>query len=238
MANRHFFDVAGTGTQKCGTVARRHDGVSLIKSYGAVTELLGPWTRPKTNQEVNKTMKNRCIILTAILSLLGCGGLSCIAQAADSTPVRVVNTPKVNVANTTTNPVPVQDAENPARNAVESSVALPITSSPQTQASITIPADKIFVLEFVSFNGFELAPNVTVERLAITVTGNLVQGGQGSATYELAIPSPSRYGSQVMRLYAQPGTVLEITSVVSSTSSGAQPSSLTVSLSGYFVDAQ
>src|SRR5262249_230843 len=103
--------------------------------------------RPKTNQKANKTMKNRNIILTAILSLVGSGGLSSTALAAGIPPfnTNVVNTPNVNVVNTATSPVPVQDAENPARNAVQQEVSLSIPpgGSSEPESSIPIPADKI-----------------------------------------------------------------------------------------------
>jgi hypothetical protein len=80
-------------------------------------------------------MKNRSIILTTILSLLVCGGLSSTARAAGAAPVTVVNTPNVivantpnvnvanapnvNVANTTTNPVPIIGTVRDARNGVK-----------------------------------------------------------------------------------------------------------------------
>jgi hypothetical protein len=121
-------------------------------------------------------MENQNIILTAILSLLGCGGLSYIALAA--APVDVVNTPNVNVANTTTNPVPitgtVSDAENPARNAVQQEVLFNFTSggSSDQQSSISIPAGKIFVLEFASF--FASTPNLIA--ISITVSGHAIRG--------------------------------------------------------------
>ncbi len=183
-------------------------------------------------------MKNRSIILTGILSLLGCGALSCVAQAADpsaakrgSAPVSVVNTPNVNVANTTTNPVPIigtiADAENPARQAVQQGVFFNFTSpipgnAPGGSQSIPIPAGKIFVLEFVSFQAFLPAQgggtNGIVVAITITVDGPWIDGSQASLAYPLVIPPPTFTnasttfisGSQAMRLYAQPGTNLVV----------------------------
>ena len=99
-------------------------------------------------------MKNRNIILTATLSLIICGGLSCTALAATPPPfdVNVVNTPSVTVANTTANPVPVvgtvNTAPDPARSAAQIQLQLEPLGSPST---VTIPAGRIFVIEYVSF---------------------------------------------------------------------------------------
>ena len=94
-------------------------------------------------------------------------------------------TQDVNVVNTATNPVPVtgtvQNAENPARQAVQWRGQLTFTDSGIGHTSITIPAGKIFVVEFASFSGFNSFGG-GVSSLTITVTGNLVQGGQGPAS--------------------------------------------------------
>jgi len=159
-------------------------------------------------------------------------------------------TQDVNVVNTATNPVPVtgtvQNAENPARQAVQWSGQLTFTDSGIGHTSITIPAGKIFVVEFASFSGFNSFGG-GVSSLTITVTGNLVQGGQGPASYELVIPvsdppseaGPPSYfhGGQVVRLYAQPETNLGIDCALRY--NGANPQvTFNVSLSGYFVNAQ
>jgi hypothetical protein len=207
---------------------------------------------PRTNEKVNKTMKNRNTILKAILSLLAFGGLSCTAQAAGgAAPVNVTNTTTnpvpvtgtVNVVNTTTNPVPVTgtvgvtgtvaNADNPARHAVQQQ--LDFVTGP---TSITIPAGSIFVLETVSF--FFEGTQVTLDNLHLRVTGNLITGGgQGTVDHYLVIPPPTSSGTiqggQALRLYAQPGTTLSVFSAVGGPGS---ISSFLVSLSGYFVSAQ
>jgi hypothetical protein len=107
------------------------------------------------------------------------------------------------------------------------------------QSSITIPAGKIFVLEFVSFGAG--VPGGSVESLSINVTGNQINGGQGQAFYYLVIPPPNAagefHGSQALRVYAQPGTSLVVTFAVTA-SDPNNPAGVEVSLSGYFVNAQ
>jgi hypothetical protein len=186
-------------------------------------------------------MKNRSIILTAIPSLLVYAGLSYTGLAA--APVDVVNTPNVNVANTTTNPVPitgtVTDAENPARNAVQQEVLFNFTSGGSTgqQSSISIPAGNIFVLEFASF--FASTPNLV--GITITVFGHAISGGGLTPiAYQLVIPPPNATtatisGSQAIRLYAQPsGFPL----IVNTSVFPAADALVRVELSGYLVDAQ
>jgi len=171
-------------------------------------------------------MKNRNIILTAILSLLV--GLAFTVQAAP--PPRA--TQDVNVVNTATNPVPVTGtvgvAENPARQAVQQEL-LPLLGT----GSVTIPAGKIFVLETVSF---VFSGSGTLNFLSLNVTNPLITGGQSSLSYFLVLPPPSAgsvQGSQELRLYAQPGTTLLVSAGFSGT--GTQ---FRVHISGYFVAAQ
>ena len=185
-------------------------------------------------------MTNRSIVLTAVLSWLGCGGLACTALAQNSDPVRVVNTPSVNVVNPTTNPVPitgtVTDAENPARQAVQHGFNIVLTGTLQGSSSINIPAGKIFVLETVS-----LLANGPLDFVFITVHGTDITGGPGAVDYSLLIPPANAAGitssSQALRVYAQPGTPLTVNVMLTTTN----PSSsflTSVTLSGFFVNAQ
>jgi hypothetical protein len=163
-------------------------------------------------------MKNRKLILTAMLPLLACSGLSHVALAADSAPVTVVNT--------TTN------AETSARNAVQSAITLNLQGTLHQKLPIPIPAGKIFVLETVSF----AARGGSLIELAIAVSGPEITGDQITCEYYLTLPPGSKpnfqAGSQALRLYAQPGTSLVIIGQAISSAT------VDVSLSGYFVDAQ
>jgi hypothetical protein len=149
----------------------------------------------------------------------------------------VVNTPNVNVVNTTSNPVPVigttQSADNPALSAVGMDFFVQFNGS-HGHASVTISAGKIFVLEFVTFRSPQ-----TVTDIALTTTGPLITGGQGTITYFLARVAAdanvSTDGSQLVRLYLQPAANLDIDVFVASQ---AANNSIKMSLSGYFVNAQ
>jgi hypothetical protein len=176
-------------------------------------------------------MNNRNIVMTAILSLLGRGGLSCTALAAILPPPLIPQT--VILANTATEPVPIRDAENPARQAAQQE--LDLVFGPFN--GITIPAGRIFVLETVSFqfNGGGVA---SLDSLSIGVIDPVITGRQGSVDHFLVIPPPNSagiiQGSQALRRYAQPGTILGVNQSVS----GNGPKSFAVSFSGYFVSAQ
>ena len=144
------------------------------------------------------------------------------------------------MANAATNPVPITEtvgvAENPARQAAQQQIDIPLSRVAQEDvsgtSSIPIPAGKIFVLETVAF--YFLLGIETVRLLQIEVTGPLITGGQGVAAYALLIPPGVIRGSQALRLYAQPGTNLKI--IFEGT--GGPRSRAFVSLSGYFVNAQ
>jgi hypothetical protein len=179
-------------------------------------------------------MKNRGIILIVTLSLLVCGGLSWTALAQNADPVRVVNT--------TTNSVPIRDTDNPARQAVQQNIQVTLTGGAKGgNSSVTIPAGKIFVLEFVSF--VATVPGGTITFLEIQVFDPFINNptGTGPVSYELVPPPPNAVGfsvgNQALRLYAQPGTNLAVEFSVTASNPNTPPF-VVVSLSGYLVNAQ
>ena len=98
---------------------------------------------------------------------------------------------------TNTNPIPVTgtvgvtgtvtNADNPARNAVQQSTTISLAVGAVTgKASIMIPANKIFVLEFASFRA--TTPSGTVVSLEISVSGPQIDGTNGAGLYELVVP--------------------------------------------------
>src|SRR5436309_709952 len=105
-------------------------------------------------------MKNRNTIFTTILLVLGCFALPSATQATPSPPsptnVNVVNTPNVNVANTTASPVLVRDVDNVARQPFRAQVVGGFADGASTTGDITIatvPAGKRLVIEYVSMVG-------------------------------------------------------------------------------------
>lgn len=165
------------------------------------------------------------------------------------TPVDVLNTPNVNVVNTTTNAVPiigtVQDADNPARQAVQQRIPILFSTGAVNGQSnpITIPAGKIFVLESVTFSAVTTLSGgvVAVAAVGITVTGPLITGGQNQVTHNLTVPpldpNQTAAGSQALRLYAQPTTPLVVSMSVN-LNDPADPVDAIATVSGYFVNAQ
>jgi hypothetical protein len=166
-------------------------------------------------------------------------------DVANTPNVSVTNTPNVNVANT--NPLPITGtvglAENPARSAVEQQVQISLTGGSLSGFStINIPANRILVLEFVSYNVF--APNGNPV-LGIFNPGTQINGGPVSMLFFLGpIPPPDANGlstsSQLVRLYAQGGNggnALNIDLIVSA-SDPNNPPHCVVTLSGYLVNAQ
>lgn len=98
--------------------------------------------------------------------------------------------------------------------------ALPV----QDSGSVTIPAGKIFVLEFVAYSLSFLPVNdptlqLSMENLSISVNGPHIDGSNGPIEYQLPIPTSGGNrgggsGNQLLRLYAQPGTLINVSFTV------------------------
>ena len=185
-------------------------------------------------------MKNRNSAFTTIILLaLVCFALSSATQGAPSpTNVNVVNTPSVNVINTTASPVLVRDVDNPARQPFHAHVTGGFADGASTTGPITIttvPAGKLLVIEHVSAFGrmlpFEKMVRFTIRygifshSVVCTPQGS---SADGSRDYFVA--------SQLVRMdFSHPG---EAVSVLGERDSnlGENPSSVTFTISGYFVD--
>ena len=132
--------------------------------------------------------------------------------------------------------------DNPARNAVQAFANITLVGGALgDNAFISIPAGKIFVIEFASL--YASVPGGTVESLGMFVTAPQTLGPDqpGHYEYELVIPPPDSagfiHGSQTVRLYAQGGTNIQVHFGVTG-SNGSRPPNVMVSLSGYLVSAQ
>ena len=192
-------------------------------------------------------MQNRNIAFTTIiLFALACFALSSATQAAPPPPapsnVNVVNTPNVNVANTTASPVPMRDVDNPARQPFHTHVTGGFADGASTTGEITIttvPTGKLLVIEYVSVFGAMLPAQKMVRswihvhgRGDTMATGGDIpveqQGANASGTIDYFV------ASRLVRFYADPGPVLCFAERDSF--AGANPDSVTFTISGYFVD--
>jgi len=170
------------------------------------------------------------LLLTPIL--LSCFALLPIAQAAPS-PSNVI------VVNTTASPVPLRDVDNPARQPFQAEAVGGIADGASTTGDITlttVPVGKRLVIEHVSVLGKMLAP----QRLVLGGMGSgqpggkvhwldiKVQGSNADATLDYFV------ASQLVRFYQDPGPVRCLAERDST--AGANPASVTFTISGYFVD--
>jgi hypothetical protein len=211
-------------------------------------------SRPVISKPDDKTMKNRNIIAGSLLALaLSCATLTQAQNQGNVQPVNVVNTPSVNVANTpnvkvvntTANPVPVVGTVNTTPDPAHSAVQMQLTvvgNAGGFPSSVTVPAGKILVIEYVSFAFSFTSPGTsTLNFLAINVFDPPITGGSTPVAVDhyLVMPPPNSVGviqgAQALRLYAQPGTIVSFTVGTSSTDTGRP--TLLVSISGYFVNA-
>lgn len=125
----------------------------------------------------------------------------------------------VQVANTSANPIPNRDQDNPAQQPFQW-LTQPAARNGQTRAEtdFTVPIGKRLVLEYISAEIPEGSGNVTVET---TVGGNL------AAWY--FIQGSSTRGFFPTRIYADPGTSVQV--IVQGSNTQAD-----VELSGHFVN--
>jgi hypothetical protein len=170
------------------------------------------------------------LLLTPIL--LSCFALLPIAQAAPS-PSNVI------VVNTTASPMPLRDVDNPARQPFQAEAVGGFADGASTTGDITlttVPVGKRLVIEHVSVLGKMLAP----QRL---VLGGIGSGQPGGKVHwlEIKVQGSNADGtldyfvaSQLVRFYQDPGPVRCLAERDST--AGANPASVTFTISGYFVD--
>ena len=196
-------------------------------------------------------MKFKPTTLFLIPLALACFALSPIAQAGGQsrpsptpTPttqdVNVVNTPTVNVANTTASPVQVRDVDNPASQPFQAQVVGGFADGASTTGDITIgtvPAGKLLVIKHISAFGTMLHGQKIVR--ATIQTGDV-------STYVTISPQGSNadgsrdyfVGSDEVITFVFGKTITEYITMQAERDSagGANPTSVTIKISGYFVD--
>jgi hypothetical protein len=170
--------------------------------------------------------KKPILILTALVASLI---IALPAQAVPTTPVTVV------------------DARNAVQQQINITIPVPggaggvVTGS----GSVTVPAGKIFVLQFASFSvsyaggGIPNGGGGILTSLSISVNGPHIDGSNGPVEHQFAPGSGNGgnpfNGGEVLFLYAQPGTTINV-NLTASTAPGTTGVSASVSLSGYFVN--
>jgi hypothetical protein len=145
-----------------------------------------------------KTIKP--ILMGACSLVLAALALVMIAPKA----AHAVTAALVQVVNTSANPVPNRDQDNPAQQPFQFLAQPDTVGTGQTQAEtdITVPAGKRLVLEYVSAGIAAGNGQVAVETVA---------GGSLAAWYFIAQPSPVfTRGFFPTRIYADPGSTVSV----------------------------
>jgi len=172
------------------------------------------------------------LAVTALIPALTKGQKSDLAPPQPKLDVKVINTTSepvpiagtINIGNPGTNPVPVRDVDNPARQPV------------QINESYTVPDGKRLVIEYISF-GIEGASECDLLITSLSASGTLLHlyhptfvgifpGGPGSAGYRYVL-------SQETRAYVGPNrtVTLSIRSYA-----GCIPDLAHAAATGYLVD--
>ena len=162
--------------------------------------------------------------------------------------VNVVNTPlpvtgTVSVANLGSNPLPVRDVDNPARQPFTfRSAGLAFGGGANTSASFVAPAGKRLVVEQVSVAIFLREPSANQNAtfnvrttVAGTETAYSAVGGDFGTFVGVSGPVQFFRLSSQMRSYADPETTVSIDVSLLRLSNSSNDSA-TVNLSGYLVD--
>jgi hypothetical protein len=187
-------------------------------------------------------MKNRNIIFAAVILIaLGCFALPSATQAVPLPPaptnVNVVNTPNVNVANTTGSPVPVRDVDNLARQIVVQAAGVTGFSNGSDFGGVTIetvPAGKRLIIEHVSVFGEMLPNQKMVQAFVITNFSDThlrisAQGSNAGGSKDYFVASEQVLCGAIEQTQVE-GIVLR------DSTAGDNPSSVRFEISGYLVD--
>ncbi|HTT36356.1 MAG TPA: hypothetical protein VMH32_01655 [Burkholderiales bacterium] len=182
-------------------------------------------------------IRSRSLAILGSAVLIGSLAVPRIATAHDywddySVAVKVTNTPTVTFAQGAS----IRNADNPAFQPFQATGTGTISNSALVTLT-TVPANKRLVIEYVSFS----ASVPTDQRVMGTVSTALASGA-ASFVVSVAPQGSDGFkdyfaGSQVVRIYADPGTdVVAECDRVPPLGTGA--GSCTFAISGYFVDIQ
>ncbi len=162
-------------------------------------------------------------------------------QLAPGAAVGIAGTASVQITNNPSEPVPVRDAATANRTPFQTAATVQLQDGFESGASfVAVPAGKRLVIEYTSAAGFA-PPGQKLIFSLFTETDDGIHPTTITQHYLLSTP----YGSfgnadaflagQVVKLFADPGTSLEL---FASRSASSGTATVFFSISGYFEDAQ
>jgi hypothetical protein len=157
------------------------------------------------------------------------------AYAQKGSPTPIPPAQNVTVVNTPSEPVPVRDADNPARQPIQRSFSLTSSFQPEPY---TVPDGKRLVIEHVSG---EVTSGATCKALYGSVlTSVTTDGTEVASTHRFplsATPLPNRtVFSQQVRLYADPNTNVRGGAFGHDGTNNCTVDRFSLLISGYLVD--
>jgi len=213
-------------------------------------------SKPHTSRGASGTGSNAPTSQTQNVNVVNTPAVN--AQQTGAWNVGINGTPSISVANfpatsnvaidgsantvkvDTTNPIPVRDVDNPARQPFRTSVFVSLADGSTlagTNPGLTPPAGKVLVIEQISINGN--APSGQKFACVLDVTDNFAQ-----VLLDQAIPLTLQgtfgpvdtfQGNLPTRMYLQPSDNIAFNVF---RTSGTGTAGVRVSFSGHFVDAQ
>ena len=153
--------------------------------------------------------------------------------------VNIGNTPNVTISgNTSASPLFVRDVDNPARQPFQ--IGFPFTMNPatiQVFQSFTVPVGKRLVIEYVSMGSGSVPVGQHLFIILLTTVGGVGAFHYVAVTPQGSLPPPNAadtfVASQPMRVYADPGTTVNIQMQRESGVGACEPN---LTVSGYLVD--
>jgi hypothetical protein len=161
-----------------------------------------------------KTQKGVTKRIYAALTLVVVGGFTLFqAVRAEPTPMQARTRPSpqdVNVINPTSNPVPVRDVDNAARQPFHSHIQCSLNGTNGCDGTMTAPSGKELVIEFVSIDLF-------ADSAVIAYSSRLTVPEVGNQEFYFPLPQQIDDGSEVgfvgvdqTRLYVAPSGVVQL----------------------------
>ena len=203
-------------------------------SLGSSPYQLRAQVAPKQKAKKEKDMKrnsNWTAVRTAFLLL---------AAFAAASNVNVVNTPTVNIGGTSA-PLPVKDADNPARQPFHYEASFQIANfNVANAATVPVPPGKRLVIEQVSALATVPAASGEVPSIEVTAVGG---GAEARSFVPMTYVGRHAFGDEAaatagLRMYADPGSsvILKVDRSLDITGNNTGTVSVFISATGYLVN--